>query len=126
MITCESRMVQIEASGRKVLFGVSDPWDFGTQYGTGPFPGEIIATTNEAWLLKLPEPIRYQNTEFSYLVVTARHVGTSLSEVSKTSAVPVNMTPIPPEKAKTEDPDALFKAAAAWRAWHLIGGLREA
>lgn len=118
--------MQIDTAGRKVLFGVSDPWDFSTQYGSGPFQGEIRATRKEAWLVKLSAPLRYQNTEFSYLVVTARHDDKSLSEVSKTSAVPVNMTPIPLEKSKTEDPDALFKSAADWRAWHLIGGLHEA
>ena len=109
--------------GRRVIFGVSDPWDFGPEDGAGLWTASVKAASHDALLLKLTEPINYKGTSCDHLVATARHADKRLSQMSKIETIPVNLTPIPTNSVTEDKPEAFFHAAAAWRAWHLIGGL---
>lgn len=109
--------------GRRVIFGVSDPWDFGPKDGTGLWTASVKGTSHNALLLELTEPIKYKGISCNHLVATARHEDKQLSQMSEVESIPVNMTPIPTNSVKEDKPEAFFHAAVAWRGWHLIGGL---
>ena len=112
--------------GRQVVFGVSEPWDFSTEHGVGPFPALVKAASQDALLLELPALISYKGVRFDYLVATPRHVDKDLSQATDMVAIPANLTPVPAETIKGNEPLEFFKAATAWRQWHLVGGLQMA
>ncbi len=116
-------MLLKELINRKVVIGVSDPWDFYTEHGDGPFLATVVAVSDEAILLRLLKQMTYGGVEFLHLVALPRHVGMGLTQMTNAVAVPVNLTPVPISTSGSE-PDAYFNTAAAWRRWHLIGGLR--
>jgi len=113
-----------ELVGRKVQFGISDPWDVGVE---PPIPATIIATHEDKLLLRLDRPLTYRQHTISYLVGTPRHEGHDFDELLTGSVPLANFTPAP--SAGIEDdpsPQKYFYAAGAWRAWHFIGGLQLA
>lgn len=59
--------------GSKVSIMISDPWDFGTECGIGPFWGIIIDTNNESLLVQLEKEIKYQRTDLQSAICTIRH-----------------------------------------------------
>jgi len=108
--------------GRRVQFGISDPWDVGV---VSPIPATIIAVRQHMLLLRLQTPLTYQQQTLLYLVATARHVGHDFDQLLSGQAPAANFSPAPSTETEGEpSPDKLFAAAAAWRAWHFIGGIQ--
>jgi|GEM_PF-3590698 len=109
----------------KVVFGVSDPWDFYTEHGDQEYSAIVKAVSSELLLVELTVSLQYKGVVFKHLVATARHEDKSLADMTTSHAVPVNLVPaILQEKTADANTDDLFHAAASWRSWHLIGGLR--
>lgn len=77
-----------------MAFDVSDPCDFGTEHGTGPFAGSIEATTPQALLVRLKNPLTYTGLTVQFVVATARHVDKPLEMIADQVAVPANLTPV--------------------------------
>ena len=118
----ESAINLTELIGRRAHFGISDPWDVGVE---APIPATIIATQQHMILLRLEAPLTYQQQTGLYLVGTPRHVGHDFDELLAGHAPSANFTPA--HSTGIEDypsPEKLFAAAAAWRAWHFIGGIK--
>lgn len=54
---------------------VSEPWEFGTECGVGPFGGIIIDATAEKLLVQLSKPISYSGKTLHTVAARPRHVG---------------------------------------------------
>jgi hypothetical protein len=76
---------------------VSDPWEFGTEHGTGPFEGEVVDSTQDKVLFRLSCPLMFNNTQIATLACCERHDG-SFGKLESGMPVPCSMTPIPPER----------------------------
>lgn len=118
-------MKLVDLIGCQVVFGVSEPWEFGLDYSQDQFFASVISVSQDSILLKLPKPMRYRETDFEHLVAMARHTDKNLSQMTNTVAIPVNLIPIQLGLVKEDKPEAFFNAAASWRQWHLVGGLRK-
>ena len=87
---------------------ISDPWDFGTACGVGPFRGRVIDSGTkkiadedvQRALVTLDRPINYLNTNHVSAICSVRHEGASLEELEAGLDLSVNITLLPTE-AKT-------------------------
>jgi hypothetical protein len=113
-----------ELKGRQVTFQVSDPWDFGTEHGVGPFPASIEAASQQGLLLQLAKPLVYKGLPFRFVVATPRHEDSPLEAIADQKVVPTNLTPVPETAGEGSHSESMFEAAAHWRGWHLIGAIR--
>ena len=94
--------------GKAVALMISDPWDFGTECGVGPFYGRVtdsgtkrIADEDvQRALVTLDRPINYSNTKHVSAICSVRHEGAALEDLDTGSKVSVNITLLPKE-AKT-------------------------
>lgn len=70
-------MIQLtELDGMSVQLIVSDPWDFVTAAGSGPFRAGIVELDGSSptrMLPKLKTPIEYRNIRCEFLVASPRH-----------------------------------------------------
>ena len=108
----------------KVVFGVSDPWDFYVEHGDQEYSAIVKAASSELLLLELTVPLQYKEVVFKHLVATARHADKGLADITSAHGVPVNLIPAIIQEEADANADNLFNAAASWRGWNLIGGLR--
>src|SRR5687768_15853868 len=79
--------------GRTATLQVSDPWEFGTQYGDAPLITTVTAVLDDCLLLHLQQPKAFQGLTFGYLAAHARHLGTSLSDLTQRE-IAVNCAPL--------------------------------
>lgn len=115
--------------GMEVMIIVSDPWDFGTVHGTGPFFGEVLQTGpghnrpgKLAILFRLKTPLLYQGTSCEYFVASPRHEGEDIQSLGQGKEVSCALTMIPPRQATVLNPFDL----SWWRGGiGLIGTLRR-
>lgn len=65
---------------------VSDPWEFVSAVGSGPFAGQIVATEGagqvERALIRLDRPLDYAGNVVEYLIATPRHTNQTLDRLS--------------------------------------------
>jgi len=59
----------------KVDVFVSDPWEFGTECGSGPFTGRVVEIDDDAYLIRLDTSLNYRGLSFKSLIAKPRHVG---------------------------------------------------
>jgi hypothetical protein len=64
-----------------VLISISDPWDFGTECGVGPFSGQCHSLGQGEYLVKLEHSISYRDRIFQAAIVRPRHAGINISSV---------------------------------------------
>jgi len=85
---------------KRVALMISDPWEFGTECGTGPFNGTLIDTGTERIadveveraLVKLDLPIKYSNASYILAICHVRHEGESLDDLEAGGLVSVNIS----------------------------------
>ena len=72
-------MTKIELVGMEVLIIVSDPWEFGTTHGTGPFLAAVLqigpdqhVPGKEVVLLRLKTPPLYKGLSCEYFIASPR------------------------------------------------------
>jgi hypothetical protein len=100
--------------GMSVTIMVSDPWDFGTVHGNGPFYGVIlkvgIITPTSGWgsalaaLIRLNATLIFEEVEYEYLVASPRLQSREINAIARGEMVPCGMVRIPPERAISSDP----------------------
>ena len=52
---------------------ISDPWEFGTECGVGPFRGRVVERTESAILIALDSPLLYQSKTLRGMIAMPRH-----------------------------------------------------
>ncbi|MCK5001079.1 MAG: hypothetical protein KAS23_16160 [Anaerohalosphaera sp.] len=92
--------------GTKVEFIASDPWDFVTAVGSGPFEGLVsgVCQDKDSILVKLNEPLVFKDSVAEYLVISPRHQGYPLKGIMKGQEVCCGMMGITKEQAESDDP----------------------
>lgn len=122
-------MPVVDLIDMEVDITVSDPWDFGTEHGTGPFTGKVLQTGSNYWvsgedaiLLQVEPPLAYRGTTCEYFVATPRLITSSLPSLTNGYQVECNLTRIPEGQAISANPFDL----SWWRGGvGLIGTLRK-
>jgi hypothetical protein len=71
-----------------VIF-ISDPWDFGTECGVGPFKGKVVERTASAILIALDSPLVYRSNTLLGVIALPRHA--NQFEIGGSQATAVNM-----------------------------------
>jgi hypothetical protein len=68
---------------------VSDPWEFGTACGTGPFPGAVVAASDSEFVIQLAQPVTFEGESITTIVARTRHVSDSPDMLFR-GAMPAN------------------------------------
>ena len=80
-------MSRPDAAAEQVELVPSDPWDFVTENGSGPFLGDVLRkdlvdpTGRVSWLLRLEKSVRDEGDSFQYVAASPRFVEHSLTEI---------------------------------------------
>ncbi len=90
--------------GVKVELRVSDPWDFCTLYGSGPFTANIERVQPPALLVRLDCPFNYRGEQHEYLIVQLRHSDNNVYSFREGRELLVGTTAIPTARAVGERP----------------------
>ena len=83
--------------GRKVHLVVSDPWDFVTANGSGPFEATVRELGGEppgpcrTILFELAVPVPYEGSEYRILSASARYRGSSFEQLATGKSVACNV-----------------------------------
>jgi len=65
-----------------VALVVSDPWEFGTECGTGPFLGTVADASADLLVIRLASPITYRGRRLFGAIARPRHVGEQATSVA--------------------------------------------
>ena len=91
---------------RKANLIVSEPWEFVTQHGVGPFPVEILRTALDedepALLLRMSTTLEHNGVFCEYLIGRPRHG--DMAGLLGGESVGFSFTVIPRERAESKDP----------------------
>ena len=110
---------------------ISDPWEFGTENGCGPFQAVIVDMAfSEVWshevlFVHLSEALEYKGMTFDLLVASARHGSTDQAIVGLMRGggdMPANFLPVPIQR---EDGVGPMEFVEQWRGWGLIGSIHR-
>jgi hypothetical protein len=105
-----------ELKGSTVSVLVSEPWEFGTEHGVGPFTATVFQVNEggdreQGVLLQLTAPLTYQGVQCEYLIASPRYAGEAIGSLITGQTLPCCLTRIPEERATGPDPFDL----SAWR-----------
>ena len=97
--------------GLSINVVVSDPWEFGTLHGTGPFTGKILKvgvdpsnSERQSALIQLDMPLVFEGVQCEFFVANSRHVDESLQDILNGSSVVCNLTRISQDHASSSNP----------------------
>jgi hypothetical protein len=103
-------MATVLSIGSVVTLMVSDPWDFGTEHGNGPFLAAVVGLESKGEgsagaqaLLRLQTALDFEGVNCEYLIARARHQGDSIRDIVS-RPVFCNLTVIPSERALSATP----------------------
>jgi hypothetical protein len=88
-------MTTPELCRRLVELHVSDPWEFGTDCGEGPFRCRVVDATEAAALTHLEIPLRYRGTQIVAAIVRPRGVGQSMNILLRQGSINSNFLFLP-------------------------------
>lgn len=74
-----------------VIIFVSDPWEFGTQCGVGPFLGEIICRREDKLLIVLSSPLEYAGQHYVAMLASPRYARLLGSKFPTLESTPANL-----------------------------------
>ena len=77
--------------GRMVDLSVSDPWEFGTECGPGPFSGRVTDAAADALTARLELPPKLQGRELVAVVVRPRYTGESMDLLVRSRQLVANV-----------------------------------
>ncbi|HPD48769.1 MAG TPA: hypothetical protein P5279_18020 [Anaerohalosphaeraceae bacterium] len=100
-----------ELQGLKVNLIVTEPWDFTTAHGCGPFSAEVLQENMAARkrdelaiLIRLDNPLVFEGERCEYFVATPRLETDDVANIAKSVIVHCNLTMIPEAHAVSSDP----------------------
>ena len=77
--------------GLKVEFVVSDPWEFGSECGTGPYKGIIRDLDQEKVLIVLDKPILNKNIHYFVSICSPRYQYKEIKSILDRENIAINM-----------------------------------
>lgn len=90
---------------------VSDPWDFGTEHGCGPFLAQIIKFGPNPWdpktrsvFIRLLKPLKYKGETCEYFVASPKLADKRLEDLNDGDKFYCGLTHIPPQHASATNP----------------------
>lgn len=113
--------------GTKVVVLSSDPWDFVTEHGPGPFTANVLRVNESdpgegALLVQLQHPLIYRGIRCEYFVVSPRHEGDDIASLAGGKVLPCGLTQIPADRVDSTNPFDL----SWWRGGvALLGSVRK-
>ena len=95
--------------GMSVTIMVSDPWEFGTVHGVGPFKAKVVKigkgeSGQLKALLRLDMPIAFEGVRYEFLVAASRSVSQPIEGLAHGSSAFCSMIAISPEQANSSKP----------------------
>ena len=99
-----------ELEGLSISIIVSDPWDFCTAHGTGPFRAKILRTGRDdetghlKALIELDHPLVFQAVEYRYLVSEDASYERPLESLLARSEADCGMAVISQERVDSSNP----------------------
>jgi hypothetical protein len=97
--------------GMEVAIVVSDPWEFGTVHGTGPFFATVLQIGPNEWnprtdaiLLRLESPLIYKGVTCEYFVACPRVEGGDVNALATDAEVDCALTQTPSDRAHSPTP----------------------
>jgi len=88
---------------RNIKVRISDPWDFGTEHGNGPFDATIIKSTKDKIVIKFIKPFQYKDTNCQYFVASCRHQNQFDEDFPNKTEISVNLTKIEFDDKSNDD-----------------------
>ena len=85
-------MTAVHLIEKRIALTISEPWDFGTECGVGPFYGYIIDVEEKRFLIALENPITYSNATYVLANCQLRYEDDSTSDLRGRAAITVNVT----------------------------------
>ncbi len=89
--------------GSRVALVVSDPWEFGSECGTGPFVGIVKDEDNGKALIHFDKTISYGGTNYSLCICFPRHQGKDINDILNGEKIAANMMLISAKVASLSD-----------------------
>lgn len=77
--------------GSKVSLFISDPWEFGTECGTGPFHGSIVDMDDGRIMVLLDKTILYEGYNYVICICSSRFQGKDIKDIFNKVKIPANM-----------------------------------
>ena len=77
--------------GYRAVLIVSDPWEFGTECGTGPFLGVIKDKDSGKVLIILDKKISYGGNDYPACICIPRHKGKDVNDILYGERISVNI-----------------------------------
>ena len=71
-----------ELKDSQVSILISDPWEFATECGTGPFTGLVTDATEDRLVIALRSPIAYRGRALKTIIARSRHVGVGIQAIA--------------------------------------------
>lgn len=92
--------------GIKINVTVSDPWEFVTEFGSGPFKFKILEVDKnfKKALIQFVPPLKSDSKRLTYFVVQVRHENESISNLVKNKSIACNLTGIPSDRLDLKKP----------------------
>ena len=87
---------------RQVEVTISDPWEFGTECGTGPFIGTVVDLAAETIVIALQQSIGYQGRNLFMIIARPRHAD-GMPAIVLLQPMPANLMLLPLEICKAAD-----------------------
>jgi len=95
----------------RIELEVSDPWEFCTVHGTGPFHGLLIKLftsmeygADKLGVVKLDTPLYFHGMQYEYLLVQSRHADVHVVELENGRTICCNLSAISETSANLGDP----------------------
>ncbi len=99
-------------TGKRIEIVVSDPWDFVTDNGSGPFAAVVERVEGDAILIRLDSVVTSGGQAFEFFVVTPRSESDDLADLGLAGrTVNCNLAAISDDAARSEHPCDL----GSWR-----------
>ena len=102
----------LSLTGLPVKITVSEPWEFGTMHGTGPFAGQILFVGSDpnrsekraAALVRLDKPLFFEGVICEFFVAQPRLKDQSIETITTGASVECGLTCISTERARSANP----------------------
>jgi hypothetical protein len=98
-------VAELTLKGRRFTLTVSDPWEFVTQRGAGPFEVTVKGASSTAVFLRLANAFTFDGEEWTYVSATPRHKASQPADLLHQGKLHVNVIRVS-EDVQHSDPES--------------------